>query len=85
MNPKDRAYAALVATKIRDEIRRQRRTQRGVADDLGWNELLLSRRINPEGAQFTEVTIIELARIADALGVPVATFIPGASVTRPTT
>jgi transcriptional regulator with XRE-family HTH domain len=61
---------AAVAGEIRAELGRQRLTQIELAIRLGEKRSWVARRLIGE----TPITVTDLARIADALGVPASTF-----------
>lgn len=61
-----------IAAEVRAELARQRKTQRDIADVLGLPQSAVWLRLNGDRSFRAE----ELVRIADALGVPVATFLP---------
>lgn len=63
---------AFVAREVRAELARQRVTQRQAAEWLGISQPQLGLRLNEE----IEFRTSELDRLADALGVPVTTFLP---------
>ena len=60
----------LVAAEIRAEIARQRVSHAALAAKLGVSRPYLSRRLSGE----TPLSVADVARIADALGVPATQF-----------
>jgi len=68
----DQAISERVAAEVRAEIARQGLTRASVAARLGWSEQRFSLRMTGR----VELSVGEVAVIADALGVPVAQFFP---------
>ena len=62
-----------VASNVRAEIARRRRTGRSVALELGWSQPYMSRRLTGE----MPFNVNDLARIAEVLDVPVTCFFAG--------
>lgn len=65
-----------VAAEVRAEVARQALTQQQVADRLGEKQWWVSRRLTGDVAW----DVADLVRVADALGVPVAKFLPTEAV-----
>lgn len=70
--------ASFVAAEVRAEMARQGLSQQALADKLGWTQPRLSRRIAAEGSKYPLVPfdVVELADVAEALGVAVAKLMP---------
>lgn len=66
-----------VAAEIRAEMARQKLTQEALGQKVGLRQDQISRRLKCE----VPITVAELGRIADALGVPATHFL--ASRSRP--
>lgn len=64
----------LIAAEIRAELGRRSKTNAWLAAQLDVSEMWVSRRLRADQVQ--EISDEELERIAEALGVPVATFLP---------
>lgn len=67
--------AERVAAEVRVALAREGRPQRYVAEVLGLSQPAVSRRMRAE----VPFDVAELAKLADALGIPVATFMAGAA------
>jgi transcriptional regulator with XRE-family HTH domain len=65
-------FNAAVRAEIRAEVARQALTQQQVADRLGERQWWVSRRLTGENP----IEVLDLVRIASALGVPIEQFIP---------
>ena len=63
-----------VAAEVRAEMGRQGRTNSWLAAQLGVSEMWVGRRLHM--IRKTDISEDDLDRIAEALGVPVATFLP---------
>lgn len=71
------AVAKQVAAEVRAEMARQRITQQALADQLGWPQSRLARRLADTTLNAPiPFDVPELVLIADALGVPLAQFLP---------
>lgn len=70
------ALAQSVKDSITAEMNRQRVSQRELARRLGWSQQYTWRRISQHERADKEFTPSELERIAEALAVPVAHFLP---------
>jgi antitoxin component HigA of HigAB toxin-antitoxin module len=66
-----------VAAEIRAELGRQDRNKAWLAAELGVSEMWVGRRLGER----TAITTDDLERIAGALGVPAAQFLPASAVT----
>lgn len=73
------ALGRAVKDSINAEMTRQGISQRELARKLGFSQQYMWRRISTAKRADMEFTPSELERIADALGVPVTTFLPTAS------
>lgn len=71
MTAKPYTHDDLLAT-LRAELARTGQSQTWLADQLGESKHWVSRRF----AGLTDISVTELIRIADALAVPVSTFLP---------
>lgn len=78
----DRLVASRIAAEVRAEMGRQNMSQQALADQLGWPQNRVSRRLNG-GAALTPFTVIELMAVAAVLDVPMANFLPEAAATPP--
>lgn len=67
----DRAAARRIAGEVRAEMSRQRKSQRDLAEQLGWPQPRLSRRLTGD----VDMRVGELEAIATALGSPVTQFL----------
>jgi transcriptional regulator with XRE-family HTH domain len=70
----DQTKSQFIAAEIRAELGRQSKTNAWLASELDVSEMWVSRRLRADQVQ--EISDEELGRIAEALGVPVATFLP---------
>lgn len=70
-----KSLQAHVAQEIRAEMGRKRATGAELARRLGVSEAYISRRLADDGS----ITLQDLERLADALGVRPARFFPSAS------
>jgi transcriptional regulator with XRE-family HTH domain len=79
------ALAQAVKDSIIAEMKHQRVSQRELARRVGFQQQYLWRRISSNKRAHKEFTPSELELIADALGVPVTTFLPSpvAAITSP--
>ncbi len=68
----DSTLNAYVASEIRAELGRQRRSQARLAVELGWSKVYLSRRLTGEVA----LSVGDVEAIAGKLGVPLAKLMP---------
>ena len=64
--------AGHIAREIRGEMGRQGITQESLADQLGWTQRLLSRRLTAE----VPIDAKEIEDIANVLGVPLTQLLP---------
>lgn len=78
-NPSDEAVDRRVAAEVRAELGRQGMSQQKLADRLGWTQVRLSRRLSTGETSPVPFSVGELQNVADALGVPVTTFLPAPS------
>lgn len=77
---------AAVAAEIRAEMARQRMTQTALADALKVSHAYVYRRLSGDTpAALTPLTLVDVSRIADALGVTVAALVRVADLARVTT
>lgn len=79
-NPSDEAVDRRVAAEVRAELGRQGMSQLQLAEKLGWPQPRLWRRLSTGDATPVPFSVGELTAVADALGVPVTTFLPQAQV-----
>lgn len=70
------SFARRMAAEIRAEMARQGMSQTALCERLGWQQQRLSRRLSL-GATLVPIDSVELAEIAQALGVPASQLIPG--------
>lgn len=77
-SPSGDQAAKHIAAEVRAEMARQGLTQQALANKLGCNQPYLSRRMT--GA--VPFDVAELVELAEALGVPLAQFLPAAEVVR---
>lgn len=70
------ALSQAVRASITAELTRQAISQRELARRVGFSQQYLWRRLSDAERADLEFTPSELERIADALGVPVAQFLP---------
>jgi len=75
----DQLVAGRIAAEVRAEIARQGISQQALAERLGWLQNRLSRRIT-DGKTSVPFTVVELAAVAAALGVPLTQFLPAEAV-----
>jgi transcriptional regulator with XRE-family HTH domain len=68
-------FSESVAATIRAELARRRKSQKDLADALGFSQVAMSRRLN--GA--TPIDVNELAQIAEFLGMPVEALLTEAA------
>lgn len=66
------SLADTVAARVRAEMASQQRKAQSLAADLRVSEMWVSRRLRGQ----IEISLSDLERIADALGVPVEQFLP---------
>ncbi len=69
--------AVRVAREVRAEMARQGVTQESLAARIGWSQRSVSRRLTG----LVPLDVVELATVADALGVPAAQFLSAPVVT----
>ena len=70
--PTAETLAGQIAREIRGEMGRQGITQESLAEQLGWTQRLLSRRLTAD----VPIDATEIEQIAAVLGVPVTNFLP---------
>lgn len=75
--PGVQSVAKRIALEVRAEMARQGVTQESLGVRTGWGQKRVSRRLTGK----VPLDVVELAAIAEVLGVPAAQFLPTSAVT----